>query len=280
MDLVFERRGARTILAHAYAEPPFRVGSTLDLDGAAYVILVCTGPGVFAGDTLRQTITVARGAQVVLASQSALQAHPSRADGPARIVHEYDVDEDAELYVHWDPIIPFEAARIEQRFELRLAPSSRVYWSDAVMSGRVTRSEAWRFTVLAHELRVTTARGPQRAALRYLERYRLAPRSAEAAAEGDATPRSIAHPWILGPANYLATALLHDERGTPVLAEALQRRMATLAGVRTGVDAVEPGLIVARLAAASGAPFAAARTLLREAALQSIFGRPNLVGRK
>ena len=117
---MFERRGARTILAHAYAEPPFRIGGALDLGGAAYVIVVCTGPGVFAGDTLHQTITVARGAQVVLASQSALQAHPASADGPARIVHEYDVDEEAELYAHWDPIIPFDASRLEQRFELRL----------------------------------------------------------------------------------------------------------------------------------------------------------------
>ena len=53
LELVFEARGGRTVLAHAYAEPPLRIGRTFDLGGAAYVILVCSGPGVFAGDTLQ-----------------------------------------------------------------------------------------------------------------------------------------------------------------------------------------------------------------------------------
>src|SRR5213594_1421504 len=101
MDLVFERRGARTSLTHAYVEPPFRVGAVLDVDGAAYVIVVCTGPGAFAGDWLHQTVRIGRGAQVVLASQSALQLHPSTATSPAQIVHEYDVEPDAELHAHW-----------------------------------------------------------------------------------------------------------------------------------------------------------------------------------
>ena len=47
LELVFERRGARTVVAHAYAEPPFRIGRTFDLQGAAYVIIVCAGPGIF-----------------------------------------------------------------------------------------------------------------------------------------------------------------------------------------------------------------------------------------
>lgn len=264
LDLVFERRGGHTVLAHAYAEPPFRIGSVLSLDGAAYVIVVCCGPGIFAGDTLHQTLRVARGAQVVVTSQAALQVHPSSAEIPARIVHEYDVEADAELYAHWDPVIPFADARVEQRFDLRVADTSRVYWSDALMSGRAARGEAWRFSALAHELRLSAA-----SSLKYLERYRLTPGA-----------RRIVGPWAAGPANYLATALVHDTRGSAVHAETLQGRLARLAGLRVGVDAVEPGLIVARLAAVTGPPFAAARALLRQLALEVIFGRPNLVGRK
>jgi urease accessory protein UreH len=76
LELVFERRRGRTIIAHAYVEPPFRIGQSFAIDDAAYVIVVCSGPGVFAGDTLRQLIHVERGARVVLTSQSALQVHP------------------------------------------------------------------------------------------------------------------------------------------------------------------------------------------------------------
>jgi urease accessory protein UreH len=172
LELSFERRNGRTVLAHSYAEPPFRVGRTFELDGAAYVILVCTGAGIFAGDRLRQSVRVASGARVVLVSQSALQAHPAAAPSAALIAHDYIVEDDAELRCQWDPLIPFAGARIEQRFDLRIAESSRLYWSDAVMAGRVSRGEAWRFQSLAHELRLRIG-----ASLAYLERYTLAPAS-------------------------------------------------------------------------------------------------------
>src|SRR4029077_20028319 len=77
LSLVFEHRRGRTIVAHHYAEPPFRIARTFDLNGAAYAILVRAGPGVFGGDVLTQSIRVGRGARAVLTSQAALQIHPS-----------------------------------------------------------------------------------------------------------------------------------------------------------------------------------------------------------
>jgi urease accessory protein UreH len=261
---VFERRGCQTVLAHSYAEPPFRIGSVLTLDGAAYVILVCSGPGIFAGDTLNCTLRVGRGAQVVLTSQSALQVHPSPAPAPARVVHEYDVEEGGELYAHWDPVIPFAEARLDQRFDLRIAAGSRLYWSDALMSGRSARGEAWKFREVGHELRLNVA-----STLAYLERYRLAPDS-----------RPIVRPWAAGAAQYLATALMHDARAREDRAETLHRQLERLPDVQGAVDAIEPTLIAGRLTAAAGPAFAAARLRLRQWALELIFERPNLVGRK
>src|SRR5579862_951744 len=69
LELRFERRRGRTVLAHSYAEPPFRSGGVFDLDGAAYVILVTSGPGIFAGDSLQVSIHVGPGATVTLTSQ-------------------------------------------------------------------------------------------------------------------------------------------------------------------------------------------------------------------
>jgi urease accessory protein UreH len=266
MDLVFSARNGRTFVAHSYAEPPFRIGRSFDVDGAAYVILVCSGPGIFAGDTLDLTICVRSGARVMLTSQSALQVHPSAASSPAVIRHRYVVEEGGELQAHWDPVIPFAGARLDQRFDLQIDEGSRVYWSDALMSGRVSRGETWCFDSVAHELhfRVGTT-------LKYLERYRLLPKQ-----------HAVAHPWVGGDMHYLATALTHHDGTTPETAELLQQALE--AGghglVRVGVDLLEPRLVIGRLLAAAGVAFAASRVSFRRLALASIFGRPSDVFRK
>jgi urease accessory protein len=266
LELVFERRGSRTVIAHAYAEPPFRIGRSFDIDGAAYVILVCSGPGIFAGDALQLSIHVGSGARVVLTSQSALQVHPSAATSPAVIRHHYLVDEEGELHAHWDPVIPFAAARLDQRFDVEIGESSRLYWSDALMSGRVSRAETWRFDSLAHELRLRVG-----ATMKYLERYTLTPRE-----------RAIAHPWVAGGTHYAATALVHHERATTDTAESLQRAIEGAAGetVQVGVDLVDPRLLVGRLLGSCGASFSAARASYLQLVLGSIFGRPHQVLRK
>jgi len=261
LDLDLELRRGRTILAHAYAEPPFRV-NVFDCEGAAYVIIVCAGPGVFAGDSLHQVVRVRTGARVVLTSQAALQVHPGA--GPAaEIRHEYRVDGDAELHCHWDPVIPFAAASLSQRFDIDAAASSRLYWADALMAGRIGRGEAWQFAELAHELRLRSG-----GALKYLERFRVAPRS-----------RALTAPWVGGTAGYFATTIVkHADAGADAAA-LLHQRLDTSSG-HTAVDSLEPGLIVARFAAADGARFAALRHAMRQAAAASIFRQPDPLVRK
>jgi urease accessory protein len=266
LELVFEARGGRTVVVHSYAEPPFRIGRSFDIDGAAYVILVCSGPGIFAGDALHLSIRVGAGARVMLTSQAALQVHPAGSPSPAIVRHEYLVEDEGELHAHWDPVIPFADARLDQRFELQIAENSRLYWSDALMSGRVSRAEAWRFDSLAHELHMRV--GPT---LKYLERYRLAPHE-----------RSVTHPWIAGGTHYAATAVVYHECATVDTAESLQREIDADAGegVRAGVDHVDDRLVVSRLLGTCGAPFSAARASYRRLVLGSIFGRPHQLLRK
>jgi urease accessory protein len=266
LDLRFERRGAQTVIAHAYAEPPYRIGRCFAVGDAAYVILVTSGPGVFAGDVLRQSVRVGPGARVVLTSQSALQVHPpADREAPfASVRHEYTVEEDAELHCHWDPVIPFAGASLTQQFHLDIRSSSRLYWSDALMSGRVTRGEAWQFRTLAYQLRLDVE-----GKMLLLERYRAAPRE-----------RGITRPWMTGGANYAATAIVHDARAGADRVETLHQRLQEVEGTRAGVDLVAPRLMLARVLAAEGAPFARARAALREAALASIFESPELACRK
>ena len=114
------------MIAHAYAEPPLRIGASFEIDDAAYLILVCSGAGIFGGDAIRQSIHVASGARVVLTSQAALQVHPSITSAAARIDHEYCVDDDAELHCHWDPVIPFAGARLAQHYDIRVSSGARL----------------------------------------------------------------------------------------------------------------------------------------------------------
>ena len=252
------------MIAHAYAEPPLRIGASFEIDDAAYLILVCSGAGIFGGDAIRQSIHVASGARVVLTSQAALQVHPSITSAAARIDHEYCVDDDAELHCHWDPVIPFAGARLAQHYDIRVSSGARLYWSDALMSGRIARGESWQCRDLAHELglRVNDR-------LMYRERYRVG-------AETDRVRR----PWVAGGVDYLSTALVWHEEASREVAERLQEAVAACDRVRAGIDLVDDRLIVARLAASNGVPFSAARRLVRTLALTSVFGRQPVPDRK
>jgi urease accessory protein len=198
----------------------------------------------------------------VLLSQSALQIHPSSAAAAASLDHRYVVDDDAELQCQWDPVIPFAGARLVQRFAIDLAASSRLYWGDAIMAGRVRRGEAWRFESLAHELRLSSCGSPI-----YLERYTLAP-----------ARRPVEQTWVAGRARYLATALVRHPRATAAAAEVLQS--ATAAGAHAGVDLLGPGAIVGRILAADGAAFSRARAAFLSQAQQIIFEAPGWTARK
>jgi urease accessory protein len=264
LDLVFERRCGRTVLAHAHATAPLRVGPTFAIDDAAYLILVCTGPGIFGGDTLRQSVHVRSGARVVLVSQSSLQVHPSPADAPATIEHRYGVESGGELHCHWDPVIPFAGARLDQQFAIEADRDARLYWSDAIMSGRASRGEAWQFRELAHRLDLRV-----NGTLAYLERYRVAP-----------AERRVTRPWIAGGAHYLATTLVQHDGITRDHVESLQRTLSGDESVTAGVDLLDDRLLASRFAGSSGVAFSAARRAARAFACASIFASPDLAVRK
>jgi urease accessory protein UreH len=249
------------VLVDGYAEPPLRIGGCFNIEqygGAAYLILACTGPGVFAGDRLEQRVTVGRGARVVLASQSARQIHPAAASAPAVVHHEYHVADDGELQCHWDPIVPFARARLVERCDLRVAATGRVYWSEALMSGRATRGESWAFESIDRELRFTVA-----GSLRYLERYRLA-----------GPDRPCDRQWIAGANSYVGAVIVHHEAVNDVIAGRVQDDLNGVESVRAGVDRLDERLLIARLLADRGPAFARARARVRAVVLATAFQSP------
>jgi len=249
LRLWFEQRGGKTILADAYAEPPFCVRRSFDRAGAAHVIIVCSGPGVFGGDVLSLHVHVGAGARVVLTSQSSLQVHPDANGLPAFVNHRYTVADDGDLQCEWHATIPFAGSRLRQTFDVQAAESARLWWSEAAMSGRAGRGERWQFRELAHELRVMIDRS-----LQYLERYRIAP-----------AERHPAVTWVAGDADYFGTCLLRHPSADRELAEAMHLAMLRIPDVRAAADLVAPRLIAVRCMSARGVPFSAARAACRAA---------------
>jgi urease accessory protein len=243
LDLVFVYRNGQTVLAQAYAEPPFRVGRWFTEAGGLHMILTSSAPGVFGHDHLQQTIRVERGARVRLTSQSSMQVHPSPDGATAHLQSSYDVEDGAKLHCDWHPLIPFAGAGIEQRIDVNISGGGYLYWSDALMSGRQARGERWQFASLAHEILLRRDGAPE-----YLERYRIHP-----------TEMAVSWPWVAGDASYLGTILMSGRPVEPGVAERLHIELGRLAGVRAAVDRSDERVLLVRLLSACGPPFHEAR---------------------
>jgi urease accessory protein len=248
LELVFALRHGRTVLRHAYAEPPLRAGRPFhERGGRVQMIMASSAPGIFGGDCLTEHVVVERGARVRLTSQSAVQVHPSPEGDPALRSSTYEVEDDAELECEWDPLIPFAGARLEQRIRVGLAGQARLYWSDALMCGRAASGERWMFADLSHDLRVTrTGR------LEYVERYRVTP------LEGPASrARAVRN------ASYFGTILSSGQLIEPDRAAELHGRLSAIDGIRSAVDRLESALVLVRLIGDSGAAFREARAIAK-----------------
>jgi urease accessory protein UreH len=248
VELVFAVRGGRTVLAHAYSEPPYRVLPGFDHPFGLHVMLASSAPGLFAADALEQSVLVESGARVLLTSQSAMQLHPAVDADPARLRARYVVRDGGSLRCDWDPLIPFAGAALEHQVTIELAGDARLWWMDATMTGRAGRGERWRLSSLAHDLRVV-----HDGTLEYLERYVLRP-----------ALDNLTTPWIAGGADYFGTAMIKGDGPARERAERLHRELAAVEGVDAAADALSDSLIVIRMVSASGAAFHRARSLLRQ----------------
>jgi urease accessory protein len=248
LELTFGCRADRTVLAHAYAEPPYRLGRPLPDKDGLHIILASTAPGIFGGDSLRQSIAVEPGARVRLTSQSSLQVHASDARGGATIQADYTVGSGARLTCEWDASIPFPDAQLDQRIRIDVSAGATLFWSDALMAGREARGERWKFSRLAHELQLIRADR-----LRYLERYDLNPLADD-----------LRNRWTAGDFCYFGTILAVGPVVNAALAEATHRQVTGYRGVLAGGDWLDGEVLLVRLASADGASFHAARRMARD----------------
>ena len=113
----------------------------------------------------------------------------------ATLASMYRVESGGHLECEWDPMIPFPDAKLDQQIVIDLADEATLLWSDALMAGREARGERWRFSRLAHELRLVRA-----GTLTYMERYSITPATGLPG-----------HRWIADEACYFGTVLAAGE---------------------------------------------------------------------
>ncbi len=249
LELAFEVRNGRTVLAHGYAEPPLRIGRTFEEGRGVHLILASSSPGVFDRDRMQHVVRLGAGAVVRLTSQSAMQLHASPPGGPAVLSSHYEIAPGAALTCEWHPSIPFANASIDEQIDIDVAAGGRLSWSDAMMCGREGSGERWRFNTLARQLRLR-----RNGALAYLERYRVEPGA-----------RPVSTAWVAGDAAYLGTMLRVGMNDDADVAQRVHGQINAIAGVRGAADLLDEDLLLVRIAAAEGVPFHRARRVVAEA---------------
>ena len=144
LDLAFERRAQRTVLAHVRHEGPLTVQRPLHPEGpsACHAVIVHPPGGVAAGDTLDIRVDVRAGAHAVLTMPGAAKFYrcasaPSRQRVAIRVA--------SGAVVEWLPpeTIVFDGAKASATLDLDLAEDAGAIGWDIVALGRRARGETF-----------------------------------------------------------------------------------------------------------------------------------------
>ncbi len=255
LDLGYENREGRTVLARRRHCGPLRVQKPLYPEGGAvcHTIVLHPPAGVCGGDALDLSVGVGEGARALLTTPGAGKWY--RSAGPeARQDVRFDLAEGAIL--EWLPqeSIVFDGARAVMSLDVSLAAGARFLGWDIVCLGRRGSGEAFLNGSLGIETRID-AMGEHK----WLERAFIAGGSA-----------MLDSPAVLAGATVFGTLLMAGVDPPPALLERC-RALDPMEGL--GAVTALPGLLVARYL---GQEAEAARNYfagLWNAARPAIFGR-------
>ncbi len=260
LELVAESApDGRTFLSKRRQRFPLRLTTPLYLDparpGMAFVYMQNPSGGLFEGDDHSISLTTRPGALVHLTTQAASKAYRTDS-GCARQRVELAVAADAFVEYVADPLIPHAGARFEQDVVANVGPGGALIVAETVAPGRVAFGEAFEYTRLSLDTRISCDGEEAAVDSVLLEPSKLDPR----------------RPGILGEYAYLSSLFAVQPGGD---AEALARSIAAAVENTsdclgaTGVLPSESG-VLARMLASSGisaqrvlrAAWTAARTAL------------------
>jgi urease accessory protein len=150
LELVFARRGSRTVLAHAHARAPLKIVRPFPLDGGREVVQILTvGPGICAGDAYSIDVTVESGARAVIVTQSASRLHQMEEDATATQTIALAVHPGGHLEYYPGVTIPFPGSDFSQDLRAAVANGARFGLLESWAMGRIGRGEYLRFRRLS-----------------------------------------------------------------------------------------------------------------------------------
>ncbi len=139
LQMRFEDRGDRSILAQLYREAPLLVQQALYWDealpGMPCVYLISTSGCVLQGDRLYVEIALGRRSLAHVTSQSATKVHEMDANFASQ-VQTLTLAQDSYLELMPGMIIPHRHARYFARTDITIDPTATLLFSEIVMPGR------------------------------------------------------------------------------------------------------------------------------------------------
>jgi urease accessory protein len=171
LELVFEKRGDRTVLVHDFQRTPLQIVRPFELEpGVLTAIIINPTAGMMAGDSYRISVTLREGARVVLLTQSATKIHRMDAGLEARQEIEFNVASGARLEYYPERTIPFADSNFTQTLRANLESGAEFALLESWTTGRVLHGERLAFRKYASrtEIRVN-------AILEYLDAFTLEP---------------------------------------------------------------------------------------------------------
>ena len=149
-DLVFARRGGRTVLAQSRIDAPMTVIRPFERpDGCLVVQLITLGPGLCGGDTMHVDITAEDGARVVVTTTAATRIMTMEPGQRAEQHVQLRAGDEAVLEYYPAVTIPFPGSALKQTVRVHAAPTARVAAIETWAMGRSARDEYLQFRSLS-----------------------------------------------------------------------------------------------------------------------------------
>jgi urease accessory protein len=173
LELVFEKRGDRTVLVHDFQRTPLQIVRPFELEpGVLTAIIINPTAGVMAGDAYRISVTLREGARVVLLTQSATKIHRMDVGLEARQDIEFNVATGARLEYYPERTIPFADSSFSQVLRANLETGAEFALLESWTTGRVLHGERLEFRKYASRIEVRVDKK-----LKYLDAFSLEPHS-------------------------------------------------------------------------------------------------------
>lgn len=135
LQLEVGKKHGRTIVKNSFFDGIFKITRPIYLEkDLPLLTLIHVGGGYVDGDTYKSEITVREHSRLALTTQASTKIYKSPKFGVTQIA-EYNLQNNSELYVRQDSLIPYKDANFIQETNVFMTPTSTFYYTDIITPG-------------------------------------------------------------------------------------------------------------------------------------------------